>query len=88
MKKTDPRDRNYVRTAEDLRKRYDLSALSMHEKDGVITGEKLGETLKLGPDGKVNVVTVDKAIWQDKRPISSGGVYDIMGNVEEFLKSI
>ncbi len=88
MKKIDPRDRSYVRTAEVLRMRYRLSELSSSESSGSLTGASFGDSLKLDSEGKLSVVTVDEAIWGDKRPISSGGVYTITGKIEEFLKKI
>ncbi len=66
MKKIDPRDRPYVRNAEELRRMYNLG------------GGNSGE----------NAQTVTEAIRGESRPISSGGVYDILGDIEEILKSI
>lgn len=67
MKKVHPKDRPALRSAEELRRRYNL--------------ENMQESAS-------SCLTVDEAIWGESRPISSGGVFEIMGDVEEILKSI
>ena len=76
--KTDPRDNSVVKTAEDLRRKYLLQGSEeLTSSDSVeISG------------GKIRVITVDTAIWGDKRPISSGGVYNITGDIERALEKI
>ncbi len=61
MKKINPRDSSPATTAEDLRRRYNLSE---------------------------NATTVDEVRQGESRPVSSGGVYEILGDIEELLGKI
>ncbi len=87
MKKIVPRDRSAAMSAEDLRRRYNLDCIGKSSGNGGLNYSS-SETVEVGDDGKLSVITVDTAIWGDKRPISSGGVYSITGYIENILKSI
>lgn len=82
MKEISPKDSVVAMTAEDLRRRYDLGG------SGGNMNVSSSETAWVGSDGKINVITVDEAIWGDSRPISSGGVYNITGYIEKALENI
>lgn len=39
-------------------------------------------------NGAISVTTTDEAIEGDTRPITSGGVYNVVGNIEALLETI
>jgi hypothetical protein len=48
----------------------------------------LGNGLKLSPEGELSVDTTDEAIQENKQPITSNGVYNILGDINGRLEQI
>ena len=48
----------------------------------------LGDGLKLSEDGVLSVDTIDEAINKNKQPITSNGVYNILGDINLILERI
>ncbi len=49
---------------------------------------KAGDNIKIDDDGTISVITTDNAIRDNTRPITSAGVYNIVGNIEALLETI
>ena len=47
-----------------------------------------GDNIKIDDDGTISVITTDNAIRDNTRPITSAGVYNIVGNIEALLETI
>ncbi len=47
-----------------------------------------GTGINISDDGEISVEAISSALQGDLRPITSGGVYAIIGDIEEILKSI
>ena len=52
------------------------------------TTYEIGEGLKVTPDGKLTVDTVDSAIKDESRPITSNGVAVEVGNLDALLNTV
>lgn len=51
-------------------------------------GIKVGENLTITADGVLAVDTTTNATQDNTKPITSGGVYTVVGNIDALLKNI
>ena len=51
-------------------------------------GYTAGDNIEINSNGVISVLTTDEATQDGTRPITSGGVYNIVGNIEALLETI
>ncbi len=49
---------------------------------------KAGDNIEITSDGRINVLTTNEAEQDNTKPMTSAGVYTVVGNIEALLKTI
>lgn len=52
------------------------------------TSYTAGDNIEITSDGRINVLTTNEAEQDNTKPMTSAGVYTVVGNIEALLKTI